>query len=62
MMDIMKAKPEYVEGPEAFTRFQGAMQKVLTVSHAEIQRRIEAARKVSAANPVKRGPKPKGRA
>jgi hypothetical protein len=58
---MKKAKPEYVEGPEAFTRFRGAMQKVLAVPHAEIQRRIEVARKASAANPVKRGPKPKGR-
>jgi hypothetical protein len=55
----MKAKQEYVEGTEAFTRFQGAMRKVLTVSHSEIQRRIEAARKASAANPVRRGPKRK---
>jgi hypothetical protein len=30
----MKGKPEYVEGPEAFTRFRGAMQKVMGVSHA----------------------------
>jgi hypothetical protein len=50
----MKAKPEYVEGKEAFTRFQNAMQKVLAVPHAEIQRRIEAVRKASAANPAKR--------
>ena len=55
----MKAKPEYVEGPEAFTRFQDAMRKVLTVPHAEIQRRIEAERKQAALNPRKRGPKPK---
>jgi hypothetical protein len=55
----MKAKPEYVEGPQAFTRFQNAMRKVLAVPHAELQRRIEAERKASAANPVKRGPKPK---
>ena len=55
----MKAKPEYVEGAEAFTRFRGAMQKVLAVPHSELQRRIEAQRKASAANPIKRGPKPK---
>lgn len=55
----MKAKPEYVEGSEAFTRFRGAMQKVLTVSHTEIQRRIEAERQRAALNPRKRGPKPK---
>jgi hypothetical protein len=54
----MKAKPEYVEGVEAFTRFQNAMRKVLAVPHDELQRRIEAERKASAANPHKRGPKP----
>lgn len=55
----MKAQPEYVEGKEAFTRFQNAMRKVVAVPHTEIQRRIEAQRKASAANPAKRGPKPK---
>jgi hypothetical protein len=55
----MKAKPEYVEGAEAFTRFQNAMRKVLAVPHTELQRRIQAERKASAANPVKRGPKRK---
>lgn len=55
----MKAKPEYVEGPEAFTRFRGAMQKVMSLSHDEIQRRIEAEKKKAALNPRKRGPKPK---
>jgi hypothetical protein len=55
----MKAKPEYVEGAEAFTRFQNAMRKVLAVPHAEIQRRIETERKASAANPTRRGPKPR---
>jgi hypothetical protein len=38
----MKHKPEYAEGPEAATRFNAAMRKVLTVSHAELKRRIEA--------------------
>jgi hypothetical protein len=55
----MKAKPEYVEGTEAWTRFQGAMKKVLSVSHEEMQRRIEAERAKSAANPKRRGPKRK---
>lgn len=55
----MKAKPEYVEGPEAWARFQGAMKKVLAVPHSEIQKRIEAHRKQAAQNPNKRGPKPK---
>ena len=34
------AKPEMVEGPEAFENFRSAMAKVLAVPHAEIQRRI----------------------
>jgi hypothetical protein len=55
----MKPKPEYVEGPEAWKRFEGGMKKVLAVPHAEIQRRIEEHRKEAAKNPNKRGPKPK---
>jgi len=61
MMEPMKPKPEYVEGPEAWSRFQGAMKKVLAVPHAEIQRRIEEHRKEAARNPNRRGPKPKKR-
>lgn len=55
----MKRIPEYVEGPEAWTRFQTAMKHVVAVPRAEIQRRIEEQRKLSAANPNRRGPKPK---
>jgi hypothetical protein len=55
----MKAKAEYTEGPTAWSQFQGAMRKVLAVPHTEIQRRIEAERAKSAANPNKRGPKRK---
>jgi hypothetical protein len=55
----MKAKPEYVEGREAWTRFDGAMKKMLAVPHVEIQRRIEEQRAEAAMNPNKRGPKPK---
>ncbi|HWB87223.1 MAG TPA: hypothetical protein VG675_23975 [Bryobacteraceae bacterium] len=55
----MKPKPEYVEGPEAWTRFQAAMRKVLAVPHEEIQRRIEEHRKEAERNPHKRGPKSK---
>ncbi len=53
------ATPEYTEGPEAWTRFQGAMKKALSVPHAEIKRRLEEQRKQSALNPNRRGPKPK---
>lgn len=55
----MKPKPEYVEGPEAWTRFNSAMGKVLAVSHDELKRRVEAEKKRAALNPRKRGPKPK---
>jgi hypothetical protein len=51
--------PEYVEGPEAFQRFQAAMKTVLAVPHAEIERRIAEEKKKAALNPHKRGPKPK---
>jgi hypothetical protein len=57
----MKAKTEYVEGTDAWTRFQAAMKKVIAVPHAEIQRRIEAERSEAAKNPNRRGPKPKKR-
>jgi hypothetical protein len=55
----MKPKPAYVEGPEAWKRFEGAMKKVLAVPHAVIQQRIEEHRKEAAKNPHKRGPKAK---
>jgi hypothetical protein len=51
--------PEMHEGPEAYTRFQNAMKAVLAVPHSVVKERIEAARKESAANPKRRGPKPK---
>lgn len=54
----MKGKSEYVEGPEAWDRFSGAMRKAVSVSHEEMQRRI-AAEKERAAGRPKRGPKPK---
>jgi hypothetical protein len=60
--EAMKVRPEYVEGPEAWKRFAGAMGKVIKVSHSEIQQRIEAERQASLANPKRRGPKRKTRA
>jgi hypothetical protein len=55
----MKPNTEMIEGPEAFTRFEKAMKRVLSVPHSEIQRRIEEHRKEAALNPNRRGPKPK---
>lgn len=55
----MKSDGGMVEGPEAFTRFENAMKKVLSVPKGEIQKRIEEHKKEAALNPNKRGPKPK---
>jgi hypothetical protein len=55
----MKRETQYIEGPEAYDRFRSAMKKVLTVSHDEIQRRIEVERQASLLNPNRRGPKSK---
>jgi hypothetical protein len=59
IMKAMKPHAEMVEGPEAFTRFENAMKRVLAVPHSEIQRRIEEHRKEAALNPNRRGPKPR---
>jgi len=48
-----------IEGSEALKRFKGAMKQVLSVSHEELQRRIEAERKKSAMKAIRPGPKPK---
>jgi hypothetical protein len=56
---MLKQTTECVEGPEAFMRFRDTMKKVLKVSPAELKRRIEAEHVVSAANPNRRGPKPR---
>jgi hypothetical protein len=55
----MRHEPEYIEGPEAFTRFTATMKHILAVPHAEVQQRIEQHRKEAALNPRKRGPKSK---
>jgi hypothetical protein len=51
--------PECIEGKEASARFDAAMRKLLSVPHAEIQRRETEYRKKSLANPNRRGPKPR---
>ena len=61
MMKAMKRTPEYIEGAEAWTRFQAGMKAVLSVSHDELKRRLEAEREKAALNPNRRGPKPKKR-
>ena len=55
----MKAKPEYIEGPEASARFDALVRKVLAVPHEEIMRREAEYRRQSLADPNRRGPKPK---
>jgi hypothetical protein len=51
--------PECIEGKEASSRFDAAIRKLLSVPHAEIQRRESEYRKQSLASPRRRGPKPK---
>jgi hypothetical protein len=43
-------------------RFDALVRKVLSVPHAEIMRREEEYKRQSAANPNRRGPKPKAKA
>jgi len=55
----MKRTPEYIEGTEAWERFQAGMKVAISVPRDEIQRRLEIERKKAALNPNKRGPKRK---
>jgi hypothetical protein len=55
----MKSKSVMTEGPEAFKRFKNTMKSVLSVSHEELQKRIEAERKKSEMKDVRPGPKRK---
>jgi hypothetical protein len=55
----MKAKPEFVEGPETAARFDALVRKVLAVPHSEILKREAQYQKQSLANPHRRGPKPR---
>jgi hypothetical protein len=49
---MAEANPEY----EAFTR---TLDKLLSVSHDELKRRMDTYKRKAAKNPKKRGPKPK---
>ncbi|MBZ5725921.1 MAG: hypothetical protein LAP87_13095 [Acidobacteriia bacterium] len=50
---------EWIEGPEAFRRFDEGMKQILSVSHATLMRRERAYRKRVDENPHRRGPKRK---
>jgi hypothetical protein len=56
---VSSKPPELIEGKEASENFRDAMKKILSVSHATIQRRIKEHRKKAARNPHRRGPKAK---
>jgi hypothetical protein len=52
---------EYAQGREARTRFQGAVKTILSVPHAEMERREKEYQARQVLKP-KRGPKPKAKA
>jgi hypothetical protein len=54
MILVAESNPEY----EAFTR---TLDKLLTVPHDELKRRMDAYKEKAAKNPNRRGPKPKAK-
>ena len=56
----LRMKAELPTGP-GIDRFNAAMDKILSVSHEEMERRLEAYKRQAAQNPHKRGPKPKAK-
>jgi hypothetical protein len=54
--------PECHEGPQAFQRFDAGVCQILSVPHSTLVRRERAYKKKVAANPNRRGPKPKVKA
>jgi hypothetical protein len=51
--------PDCHEGPQAFQRFDESVRQILSVPHSTLVRREHAYKKKVAANPNRRGPKPK---
>jgi hypothetical protein len=60
-IDTAAELPECIEGPEAFRRFDEGVKQILSVPHSTLVRRERAYRKKVAANPNRRGPKPKAK-
>jgi hypothetical protein len=58
-LDPATPLPECIEGPEAFRQFDEGVRQILSVPHSTLVRRERAYKKKAAANPNKRGPKPK---
>jgi hypothetical protein len=58
-IDLTAALPECSEGPEAARRFDEGVRQILSVPHSTLVRRERAYKKKAAANPNRRGPKPK---
>jgi len=58
-MSLSKQLPEYHEGAEATKRFDEGLRQILSVPHSTIASRERAYKKKTAANPNRRGPKPK---
>jgi hypothetical protein len=58
-IDLLATLPACIEGPEAFKRFDDGVRQILSVPHSTLVRRERAYKKKVAANPNKRGPKPK---
>ena len=57
----MKPRQEYEEGTQVSKRFDALVRKILSVPHEEIMRREAEYKRKSAANPNRRGPKPKAK-
>jgi len=53
------ALPECIEGPEASRQFDEGVRQILSVPRSTLVRRERAYKKKVAANPNRRGPKPK---